>query len=130
MAASAGAGAENHERHEPKGEPIIGERSVWWTVAGLLIGSAIGWFLGLSFGYGQWSVPGLAPLVASGAGPIGFVSDSLFGSLLALAGAILGTASEARQSARERRPHGRRHQTPVIHRLPIYGSIALALFMA
>lgn len=119
----------------PQGEPVIGEKTVWWALAGLLIGLFIGWMTGLAFGYGRLNVPGLAPLVAGGADVSGLIFACFFGALFGLAGALLGTASDTREGAQEHQSgaghQGMKHdKQPFIQQLPIYGSIALALLMA
>jgi len=118
-------------RHQeaPQGEPVIGEKTIWWALAGLLIGLFVGWLIGLAFGYGRLNVPGLAPLVAGGASVPGLIFACFFGALFGLAGGLLGTASEARANTKEQL--GMKHsQQSFIQQLPIYGSIALALLMA
>lgn len=129
------AEGEGHGGRASEGEPVIGEKTVWWALAGLLVGGAAGGLAGLSFGYGRLDIPGLAPVAAGGAGVAGFVFASFFGSLLGLAGALLGTASEARAASKHgqggARHKGMKHGKPsLIERLPVYGSVALALFMA
>lgn len=113
----------------PQGEPVIGEKTIWWALAGLLIGLFIGWMIGLAFGYGRLNIPGLAPLVAGGAGVPGLIFACFFGALFGLAGGLLGTASEARANTKQHQ--GMKHgQQSFIQQLPIYGSIALALLIA
>lgn len=144
--------------NDPHGEAILGEYTIWWTLAGLLIGSAIGWFVGVAFGDGKINIQGLAPLVAGGRGVAGFLFASFFGSLFGLVGALLGTYSEARGSyhsyeaqnqqyegaqsgddktdssqhgvyARQQKNKQHHAQKSFIQSLPIYGAVALALFM-
>ena len=117
------------QQETTQGEPVIGEKTVLWGLAGLLIGFFIGWMLGLAFGYGRLNVPGLAPLVAGGAGVPGLLFACFLGALFGLAGGLLGTASEARANPKEK--HGMKNgKQSFIQQLPIYGSIALALLMA
>lgn len=114
---------------------IVGKKTIWLGLAGILIGSLIGWLLGFSFGSGRLNIAGLAPLVSGGAGIPGFIFACFFGALLGLAGGLLGTVSEAHaatrgehhKSKREAAHHGK---ASFIMRLPIYGSIVLALLMA
>lgn len=118
-----------------KGAPVVGERTVRWAFVGLLVGFALGLFIGLMLGYGKIGMPGLAPLVAGGAGVTGLIFAALFSSLLGLAGAVLGTNSEARagkqaEHQKKKETGGHKKKSSFIQRLPIYGSIALALFMA
>lgn len=56
----------DHDQHasDSKGEPIIGENTIWSSVAGLLIGTAIGCFIGLAFAKGSFNIPGPVPIVA------------------------------------------------------------------
>ena len=115
-----------------KGQPILGENTIWWTLAGLLIGGAIGLLIGVAFGYGRLNIAGLAPLATGGVGVAGFVFASFFGSLLGLAGALLGTASDARkaQNGHTADHKGMTHGKPsLVERLPIYGSFALVFSM-
>ena len=111
-----------------EGEPVIGEHTIWWTLAGLLIGLAVGCLIGIALGYGKLNLPALAPLVSGGAAVPGLIFASLFASLFGLTGALLGTSSEA--SKKDHRNHNRRHEkSSLIQRLPVYGSVVLALFM-
>lgn len=114
---------------------VVGARTVSWALAGLLAGGALGLLLGVSLGRGELNVAGLAPLVAGGPGVPGFIFASFFGSLFGLLGALLGTAAEARAASREEQPSGEHERMghgkpPFIQRLPIYGAVTLALFMA
>lgn len=146
---------------EAKGEAIIGEYTVWWMLAGVIIGGAVGWFIGLAFGYGKFNLPGLAPLAAGDGLVAGFLFGSFFGSLFGLIGAIYGTLlddekmseemsgskmSDKKMSGEmkhdEKKPEGEKKPEKMKHgamkhgkssfvsQLPIYGSIALALFFA
>ncbi|MDQ3181384.1 MAG: glucosyltransferase domain-containing protein [Acidobacteriota bacterium] len=146
---------------KPKGEAIIGENTVWWTLAGIIIGGASGWFIGLALGYGKFNLPGLAPLAAGDGLVAGFLFGSFFGSLFGLIGAIYGTLLDAEKMSSEmsdskmsdekmsgemkhdeKKPEGEMKPEEMKHgatnhgkssfvsQLPIYGSIALALFFA
>lgn len=120
---------------EPAAAAVVGERTISWALAGLLAGGALGLLLGHALGRGEINVAGLAPLVAGGPGVPGFIFASLFGALFGLLGALLGTAAEARVARSEGQPGGDHgptgHDEPsFIQRLPIYGAVALALFMA
>lgn len=123
----------DHDQHasDSKGEPIIGENTIWWSVAGLLIGSAVGCLIGIAFGKGILNIPGLAPMVAGGVGVPAFIFAVLFASLLGLPGALLGTSSETRRAARDNHKHDSsgKHAQSLIQQLPLYGSVALMLFM-
>lgn len=113
----------------PQGEAVIGEKTIWWALAGLLIGLFSGWMIGLAFGYGRLNIPGLAPLVTGGAGVPGLIFACFFGALFGLVGGLLGTASEARANTKQHQ--GMKHEKqPFVQQLPIYGSIALALLVA
>lgn len=105
----------------------LGNRTVSFFAAG-------GWLIGIPFGYGRLNIGGLAPLATGGAGVAGFIFASFFGSLLALAGALLGTSTDARKAQKDHAEakHGSmNHGKPsLVDALPIYGSIALVLFMA
>lgn len=150
---------------ESNGEAIIAEETIWWTLAGLLIGGASGWFVGIAFGDGKLNIAGLAPLATGGRGVTGFLFSSFFGSLFGLVGALLSThrnsnkmGTHQSQSNKESKQNEekteqpsdkekkvKQHQTQsgqshnskqqhhsqpsFIQRLPIYGSIALALLM-
>ena len=121
--------SKHHDEHHGRGEggPVIGERTIWWSLAGLLIGLFIGCMIGVAFGYGRLNIPGLAPLAAGGAGVPGLIFGCFFGALFGLAGALLGTASEARATKQSQRmDHGKQS---FIQQLPIYGSMGLALLM-
>ena len=128
--------AKEKEHGEAKGEPVVGRRTLLFFLTGLLAGGVLGWIIGLSFGNGRLSIAGLAPLVAGGAGVTAFTFASFLGALLGLAGALVGTASEAKPDSsgrkkKDEKSEGKGHQkTSFIQQLPIYGSIALALFMA
>ena len=123
-----------------KGESVIGENTVWFALGGLIIGGAVGWFIGLAFGYGKFSIPGLAVLAASDGLVAGFLFGSFFGSLFGLAGAMLGTLSETKKNApemsgemihdEEKNATKETKKPSFIQQLPIYGSILLALFFA
>lgn len=132
---------------EAKGESVVDENTVWWSLAGLLIGGAVGWFIGLAFGYGKFSIPGLAMLASSDGLVAGFLFGSFFGSLFGLAGAIFGTMSDAKKAQSKmsgekmsgamnhgketEHKHGnQKMKSSFVSQLPIYGSIALALFFA
>jgi hypothetical protein len=126
---------------EAKGEPVIGENTVWFALAGLVIGGAVGWFVGLALGYGKLNIPGLAMLASSDGLIAGFLFGSLFGSLLGLTGAIVGTLTDAKKhpaamSAEMKRHDDKNHspeekkKSSFVSQLPIYGAVALALFFA
>jgi MFS family permease len=127
---------DDHTQHDekPAGQPVIGEQTIWWACAGLLIGGAIGLLLGLSLGYGKFNLPGLAPLVVAGVGVPALVFTSLFAAAFGLTGALLATRSEstaASGSRHEAKPHKQsQHEPALIQQLPVYGAIGLALFMA
>ena len=114
---------------------IIGRKSIWWALAGLLVGGVIGWMIGHSFGSGRLGIAGLAPMVSGGAGVPGFIFASFFGALFGLVGGVLGTASEA-HAATHHKQHKSAHKgthhskTSIIMRLPNFGAIVLALLMA
>lgn len=110
-----------------EGEPVIGEHTIWWTLAGFLIGLGVGCLIGIALGYGKLNLPGLAPLVSGGAGVPGLVCASLFASLFGLTGALLGTSSEAKK--KDHRSHSRHEKSSLLARLPVYGSVVLVLFM-
>ena len=118
-----------------KSEPVVGRMTVLLALAGLVIGGAAGWVIGRSFGSGRFGIAGLAPLVAGGAGVTGFIFASFFGSLLGLAGAVFGALKETPRKT-GRKPDRTKHKkaghgrSSFIERLPIFGAIALALFMA
>ena len=118
-----------------KGERVVSRKTIFWAVSGLLIGSFIGWGIGLSFGLGRLNIPGLAPMVAGGAGVPGFIFASFFAALFGLMGALLGTMREARAESHKEETHqgDTRHkqsgQSSFVGRLPTYGAAALALFM-
>jgi|GEM_PF-920367 len=95
----------SHSDDETNSESIIGENTIWWMLAGLLIGGTIGWFVGIAFGDGKINIAGLAPLAAGGRGVVGFLFASFFGSLLGLFGALLGTNSEVKRKAKAHQPH-------------------------
>lgn len=120
-------GSATHD--ESKGESVIGEHTIWWGLTGMLIGVAVGWPIGLAFGYGKLNIPGLAPVASGGAGIPGLIFSSFFGSLFGLIGAVLGTSSEANKEhhgGHERKKH---QKAQFVQHLPIYGSIALVFFM-
>ena len=124
--------AETHDGMEmrnapPESEPVIGEHTIWWTLAGLLIGLAVGCLIGIALGYGKLNLPGLAPLVSGGAGVPGLICASLCASLFGLTGALLGTSSEANK--KDHHSHSRHGKSSLIARLPVYGSVVLVLFM-
>lgn len=127
---------QSEHQEEQRGIRVIGKKTVWWAFAGLLIGLFIGGMVGLAFGYGRLNMPGLAPLVAGGAGVPGLIFACFFGALFGLAGGLLGTASEVRANKQHQaqagaEQQGMKHdQQPFIQQLPIYGSIALAALMA
>lgn len=154
---SGGAMKMSNGEPETKGETVIGENTIWWSLAGLVIGGAIGWFIGLAFGYGKFNIPGLAMLASGDGNVAGFLFGSFFGSLFGLIGAILGTFSDAKKArskmADMKMPdkqmsdekmsgamkHGEKTQSSkdaenkkssFIQQLPIYGAIVLALFFA
>ena len=110
-------------------ERVIGENFIWWSLAGLLIGIAVGCLIGIAFGSGRLNVAGFAPLATGGRGVTGFTFASFFGSLLGLVGALLATFVEAphKGSKHEGMKHGK---SSFIQKLPIYGSVVLVLFMA
>jgi hypothetical protein len=60
------------EHDGSEGEPVVGQRTLWFFLTGLLAGGVLGWIIGLSFGNGRLSIAGLAPLVAGGAGVTAF----------------------------------------------------------
>ena len=119
-------GSATHD--ESKGESVIGEHTSWWGLTGMLIGVAVGWLIGLPFGYGKLNLPGLAPLASGGAEIPGLIFSSFFGSLFGLIGAVLGTSSDAKEhhGGHERKKH---EKAQFVQHLPIYGSIALVFFM-
>lgn len=114
-------------------EPVIGENFIWWSLAGLLIGIAVGCLIGIAFGSGRLNIAGLAPLATGGVGVTGFIFASFFGSLLGLVGALLATFSEGRKAHKDHtgsKHEGTKHgKSSLVARLPIYGSIVLVLFM-
>ncbi|HKR58434.1 MAG TPA: hypothetical protein VJS64_01775 [Pyrinomonadaceae bacterium] len=124
----------DHDGHgsASSGEAVIAENTIYWTLAGLLIGSAVGCFIGFAFGKGILNIPGLAPMVAGGPGIPAFIFSAFFASLLGLTGALLGTSNESRQASRNHHEghQGGKHRKAFVQQMPIYGSIALALFMA
>jgi MFS family permease len=123
---------EQHE-HREFGEPIAGRKVLWGFLAGLTIGGAAGGWLGFSLGRGGWNSSLLAPLVASRPGACVFVCACFLGALLSLAGALWGTWSEPRAAGGKKSVHGGAHGMGhgggFLQRLPVYGSIALALLM-
>ena len=120
-------GSETHD--EAKGESAIGEHTIWWGLTGILIGMAVGWLIGLAFGYGKLNLPGLAPLASGGAGIPGLIFSSFFASLFGLIGAVLGTSSEVNKKHHGGHERNKKQKAEFVQRLPIYGSIALVLFM-
>ena len=121
------------EAETPRGEPVVGRRTGLFAVAGLLAGVAVGLLLGVPFGRGRLNIAGLAPLAAGGVGVSSFVFASFFASLLGLAGALYGTWVETRGAGGRgggRRRHGGHGGMSFVNRLPLYGSVLLALFMA
>ena len=124
----------DHGQHasESKGDSIIGENTIWWSLAGLLIGSALGCFIGIAFGKGILNIPGLAPMVAGGAEIPAFIFSVFFASLLGLTGALLGTSSESGQAGKNSHNghQSGKDRKGFVQQMPIYGSIGLVLFMA
>lgn len=130
-----GIDAPSPSHEAPAGESVIGEKTRWWALAGILIGSFIGWVSGLAFGFGRLNLAGLAPLVAGGAGVPGLIFASFFGALFGLAGGLLGTASEVRaasaiKSYQAERTAAHQGKSSIIMRLPVYGAILLVSVMA
>ena len=117
-----------------KGQPIVGENTIWWTLAGLLIGMATGCLIGIAFGYGRLNIGGLAPLATGGRGVTGFIFASFFASLFGLVGALLAIFIEGRKANKDHpgsKHEGMKHgKSSFIQKLPIYGSVALVIFMA
>jgi hypothetical protein len=109
-------------------EPVIGRATAGWAATGFAAGAILGWVLGLSLGSGRLAIPGLAPLVAGGAGVAALVLASFFAALLGLSGALAGTAVESR-GPRAHRAH-KSHRPSFVERLPVFGAFALAALMA
>lgn len=135
MSASA---KKNPSGRNPRGAAIVGERTVWWSLAGLMLGATSGWFLGYAFGFGWLGIDAPALLASGGRGIPAFVFAAALGAALALAGAIAGTLAEARTASREseKTNHLARANKEMesgarrlIDLLPIYGSMLLVVVM-
>lgn len=133
------AGERGQEPHggdgRAHGERLLGEHTMGWALAGLLIGATIGCATGIAFGGGRMALPGLAPIAAGGRGVAGFLFALFLGSACGLVGALLGARGEARHSAHRSgapgQAEGSRHRPhDVVRRLPVYGAMAMALAMA
>lgn len=114
---------------ESKGDPVIGEHTIWWSITGMLIGVALGCMIGLALGYGKLNLRGVAPLASGGAGIPALIVSTFFGSLFGLVGAILGTSREAKKQKHESHTGNKDTKAEFVQRLPAYGSIGLVLFM-
>ena len=126
-----------HREVAPALPEVIGEKTRWWALAGFLLGAAAGCAIGLAFGYGWLQTTGVALLGAGGPPVPAFVLAVTLASLGGLTGGLLGTSSEARAAAdsTHRDQDGRgvppQHGTrALVRQLPIYGTLALVLFMA
>lgn len=110
------------------GMPVISENTVWFTLAGLLIGGATGWFLGTMFGQGAFAIPGLNMLAAGDRAVSGFLFASFFGSLFGLTGALIATLSSKKAGAEK--TNKKLEQSNFYQNMPVYGSLALVVFFS
>ena len=113
---------------KPAGEVLALNRSMaFWPLAGFGGGALIGGLLGAALGRGALPVPGLAPLVANGAGVPTVVMATVVGSIVALAA---GVWSLSREPASVPVPAEGKHGSEFLMHVPVYGTAALALAMA
>ena len=121
---------------DANGPELLGEHTLWWALAGLLIGAGIGAALGLLVAYDRVALPRLAPMAAGGTAGVSFAYASVFAAILGFAGGLLGISfddppSSATHADHDSAKHSEHKASQGWHQqLPLYGALGLALFRA